>query len=82
MEDLPLPPLPSAQYLGDVFGYTAEQMDERCREYGRMVQERCAVIAEDEEHRVEGSGYYDQLGDASATQRNIAAAIRASKETP
>jgi hypothetical protein len=40
-------------------------------------REACARIAEDEDHRVEGRGYYDQLGDANATQHNIVKAIRA-----
>jgi hypothetical protein len=40
-------------------------------------REACARIAEDEDHRVEGRGHYDQLGDANATQHNIVKAIRA-----
>jgi type IV pilus biogenesis protein CpaD/CtpE len=39
-------------------------------------REACAKVAEDSDHVVGGRGYYDQLGDADATVRNIAAAIR------
>jgi hypothetical protein len=37
----------------------------------------CAKVAEDSDHVVGGRGYHDQLGDADATARNMAAAIRA-----
>ena len=40
-------------------------------------REACAKVAEDSDHVVGGRGYYDQLGDADATVRNIVAAIRA-----
>jgi hypothetical protein len=40
-------------------------------------REACAQVAEDSDHVVSGRGYYDQLGDADATARNIAIAIRA-----
>lgn len=40
-------------------------------------REACAQVAEDEDHEVSVRGYYAQLGDARATMRNIAAAIRA-----
>jgi hypothetical protein len=40
-------------------------------------REACAKVCEDSDHVVDGRGYYDQLGDANATARNIAAAIRA-----
>ncbi len=43
-------------------------------------RELCALVADDSEHIEEGRGYYDQLGDANATARNIAAAIRARGE--
>jgi hypothetical protein len=39
-------------------------------------REQCALVAEDSDHVVAGRGYYDQLGNADATVRNIAAAIR------
>jgi hypothetical protein len=39
-------------------------------------REACAKVAEDSDHVVSGRGYYDQLGDADATVRNIVAAIR------
>jgi hypothetical protein len=39
-------------------------------------REACAKVAEDSDHIVDGRGYHDQLGDANATARNIAAAIR------
>ena len=39
-------------------------------------REACAKVAEDSDHVVGGKGYYDQLGNADATVRNIAAAIR------
>lgn len=41
--------------------------------------EQCAAIAEDEDHRVDARGLYDQLGDARGTSLNIAEAIRALK---
>ena len=44
-------------------------------------REACAKVAEDSDHVVSGRGYYDQLGDADATARNIAAAIRARGNT-
>ena len=40
-------------------------------------REACAKVAEDSDHVVSGRGYYDQLGNADATVKNIAAAIRA-----
>jgi hypothetical protein len=40
-------------------------------------REACVKLADDSDHVVDGRGYYDQLGDANATARNIAAAIRA-----
>jgi len=43
-------------------------------------REACAKEAEDSDHVVGGRGYYDQLGDADATVRNIVAAIRARGE--
>ena len=43
-------------------------------------REVCAKEAEDSDHVVGGRGYYDQLGDADATVRNIVAAIRARGE--
>lgn len=49
-------------------GYEAGKQTER---------EACAKVAEDSDHVVGGRGYYDQLGDADATVRNIVAAIRA-----
>jgi type IV pilus biogenesis protein CpaD/CtpE len=39
-------------------------------------REACAKVADDSDHVVNGRGYHDQLGDACATARNIAAAIR------
>ena len=39
-------------------------------------REACALIAEDGDNEERCTGYYDQLGDAKATARNIAAAIR------
>ena len=44
-------------------------------------REKCALVAEDSDHVVAGRGYYDQLGDADATVRNIVAAIRARSNT-
>jgi hypothetical protein len=47
-------------------------------EAGRLAErEACALVAEDSDHVVSGRGYYDQLGNADATVKNIAAAIRA-----
>jgi len=43
-------------------------------------REACALVADDPEHVVEVVGYHAQLGDANATARNIAAAIRARTE--
>lgn len=42
-----------------------------------IAAEECAKVAEDEDHQVDGRGYYDQLGDSKGTQKNIVAAIRA-----
>lgn len=50
------------------------------REAVEAEREACAEVAEDSDHVVAGKGYYDQLGDANATVRNIAAAIRARKD--
>ena len=47
------------------------------REAVEAEREACAKVAEDSDHVVAGRGYYDQLGDADATARNITAAIRA-----
>jgi hypothetical protein len=44
-------------------------------------REACAKVADDSDHVVDGRGYHDQLGDAYATARNIAAAIRARGNT-
>jgi hypothetical protein len=44
-------------------------------------REACTKVAEDSDHVVGGRGYHDQLGDADATARNIAAAIRARGNT-
>jgi hypothetical protein len=44
-------------------------------------REACAKVAEDSDHVVSGRGYYDQLGDADATVRNIVTAIRARGNT-
>jgi hypothetical protein len=44
-------------------------------------REACAKVAEDSDHVVSGRGYYDQLGNADATVRNIVAAIRARGNT-
>lgn len=53
-------------------------MFERFAELVRAEEnEACAKVAEDSDHVVGGRGYYDQLGDADATVRNIVAAIRA-----
>ena len=40
-------------------------------------REACALVAEDGDHVVDVPGWHAQLGDANATARNIAAAIRA-----
>jgi hypothetical protein len=57
----------------------ADERDRAMREnaYVQAEREACAKVAEDSDHVVGGRGYYDQLGDADATARNIAAAIRA-----
>jgi hypothetical protein len=73
MNDLPLPPLPEP-FNGAHNLFSAEQMDERCRTYGRMVQERCAALCD---ARVMGDGNRE---DEEA--KRCAAAIRANKETP
>ena len=44
-------------------------------------REACALVAEDDDHEVSVRGYYAQLGDARATMRNVAAAIRARSNT-
>jgi hypothetical protein len=63
--------------VDDMRMFTADQMREYARAAIIAERERCAKVAEDDEHLVEGRGYYDQLGDAKQTQCNIAAAIRA-----
>ena len=40
-------------------------------------REACAKEAEDSDHVVLGRSYHDQLGNAGATAKNIAVAIRA-----
>lgn len=45
--------------------------------FAALVAEECAKEAEDEDHQVDGHGYYAQLGDSKGTQKNIVAAIRA-----
>lgn len=56
-----------------------ELMSQRVDAVAAVAAEReaCAQVAEDGDHEVEGRGYYMQGGDARATMRNIAAAIRA-----
>lgn len=44
-------------------------------------REECAKVAEDADHLVDVPSYHAQLGDAQATARNIAAAIRARGQT-
>ena len=47
-------------------------------EAGRLAErEACAKEAEDSDHVVLGRSYHDQLGNAGATAKNIAVAIRA-----
>ena len=48
-----------------------------CEKMVAIEREACAKVAEDSDHVVSGRGYYDQLGNADATVKNIAAAIRA-----
>ena len=64
--------------------YYAEQ-DRAIERFATLVaaaeREACAMVAKDSDHVVGGKGYYDQLGDADATVRNIVAAIRA-RDTP
>jgi hypothetical protein len=57
----------------------ADERDRAMREnaYVQAEREACAKVAEDSDHVVNGRGYYDQLGNADATVKNIAAAIRA-----
>jgi hypothetical protein len=57
----------------DVFMWFLERFEALVRADERA---QCALVAEDSDHVVGGRGYYDQLGDADATVRNIAAAIR------
>ena len=70
-----------AEQLGiDLFGdmHLSKQDIEDIAELVRADErEACAKVAEDSDHVVSGRGYYDQLGDADATVRNIVAAIRA-----
>jgi hypothetical protein len=59
---------------------TPIELDVFLRTWQRAIQaerEECAKVADDSDHVVDGRGYYDQLGDANATARNIATAIRA-----
>jgi hypothetical protein len=59
---------------GDTVEDLLKELEWQVRESER---EACAQVAEDSDHVVSGRGYYDQLGDADATARNIAIAIRA-----
>jgi hypothetical protein len=56
--------------------WTQEHWTEYERSIAAVEREVCAKVAEDSDHIVGGRGYHDQLGDADATARNIAAAIR------
>lgn len=55
----------------------AERLDRFAQLVAAKEREACALVAEDDDHEVSVRGYYAQLGDARATMRNIAAAIRA-----
>ena len=70
-------------HVGDQFVAGASEAElERFAELVRADErEACAKVAEDSDHVVGGRGYYDQLGDADATVRNIVAAIRARGNT-
>ena len=61
--------------------YVINALDEHIKGLIYAEREACAKVAEDSDHVVEGRGYYDQLGDADATVRNIVAAIRARSNT-
>jgi hypothetical protein len=50
---------------------------ERLRAAVLAEREACAEIAADSDYAVQGTGYYDQLGDANQTAYNIEQAIRA-----
>jgi len=61
--------------------YMMERLMELVSVSAATEREACAKVAEDSDHVVDGRTYYDQLGDANATARNIVAAIRARSQT-
>ena len=91
MSKIELPPLPldfsidsaTPRLMSLATGSSRLATAEECklldalRARDRQIVELCAQIAEDEDYRVDGRGWDDQLGDAQRTQWNIAAAIRA-----
>ena len=63
--------------LGPMSLWSKDGLEAEIRRAVQAEREACAKEAEDSDHVVGGRGYYDQLGDADATVRNIVAAIRA-----
>ena len=70
MTDLPLPPLPQSLLRGL---YGPKDLQAYAREYGRMVQERCAALCE-------AVAYKDCHEWRRNAVEQCAAAIRANKE--
>ena len=64
-------------HIGDPIGTNYAMIEAFAKLVAEAEREACAKEAEDSDHVVGGRGYYDQLGDADATVRNIVAAIRA-----
>lgn len=58
--------------------YTHPSPTDLRAEYLRGLED-AAKVADDDDHVVDGRGYYDQLGDAKLTAANIREAIRALK---
>jgi hypothetical protein len=79
---------PEMTFTGDAdesakvfFDFIAGSFKARLEQERADEREACVKVAEDSDHVVLGRGYYDQLGDADATVRNIVAAIRARSNT-
>ena len=71
-------------YKGSIEGYEKNLLEFANRIAAKAAAEEneaCAKVAEDDDHRVEGRGYYMQGGDARETMRNIAVSIRARHNT-
>jgi hypothetical protein len=66
---------------GDIWTFTESTITAFADRIRQEERERCAVIAENTDEVPGGNSYYAQLGDARATAKAIAAAIRAAADT-